>query len=122
MGGDEASARILNAAHTIILHAVPDPDPIIKAAGTRMATEWSLQHEHGRSTDLGSTRTQHQLRIDPNEVRALTEGMAFVIGNGRAQKVQVAPPPRGIAAPPQVDVVPEPEPIDNPQPEGPVRL
>jgi hypothetical protein len=38
MGGPEAAARILNAAHTVILHAVPDPDAIIKAAGTRMAT------------------------------------------------------------------------------------
>jgi hypothetical protein len=106
-----------------MLHAVPDPDPIIKAAGTRMATEWSLQHEHGRSTDLGSTRTQHQLRIDPNEVRSLTEGMAFVIGHGRAQKVQIAPPPRGIDLPRGVEVVAEPEPIDdNAEPEGPVQL
>ncbi len=57
MGGPEAASRILNAAHTIFLHAVADPDPIIKAAGTKMATEWSLQHERGLSTDVGSTRT-----------------------------------------------------------------
>jgi hypothetical protein len=93
MGGEEASARILNAAHTIILHAVPDPDPIAKAAGTRLATEWSLQHERGISTDVGSTRVQHQLRVDPNEVRRLREGMCFVIGSGRAQKVQIAAAP-----------------------------
>ncbi len=85
MGGPEASARILNAAHTIVLHAVPEPEPIVKAAGTRMATEWSLQHERGLSTDVGSTRTQHQLRVDPNEVRRLSPGMCFVIGDCKGQ-------------------------------------
>jgi hypothetical protein len=120
MGGEEASARILNAAHTILLHAVPDPDPIVIAAGTRLAIESSLQHQNGLSTDLGSSRQQHQLRADPNEVRRLREGMCFVLGNGRAQKVQIAstsaleeecPPPRQIfESPPR------------PEPWGPVRL
>jgi TraM recognition site of TraD and TraG len=93
MGGEQASARILNAAHTILLHAVPDPEPIVKAAGTRLVVESSLQHQDGLSTDLGSSRQQHQLRADPNEVRRLREGMCFVLGNGKAQKVQIAPTP-----------------------------
>ena len=99
MGGPEASARILNAARTIILHAVPDPEQIVKAAGTKMATEWSLQHERGLSTDVGSTRTQHQLRVDPNDVRRLPPGMGFVIGEGKGQKVQIAAAPRTDGAP-----------------------
>lgn len=100
MGGPEASARILNAAHTIFLHAIPDPEPIVKAAGTRMGTELSLQHDHGQSTDVGSTRQQHQHRADPNDVRALPPGMCIVIGNGKAQTVQIAPvlPYRAIPA------------------------
>jgi hypothetical protein len=64
MGGPEAANRILNAAHTILLHAIPDPEPVIKTAGTKMATKWSLQHERGLSTDVGSTRSQHQWRVD----------------------------------------------------------
>jgi len=90
MGGEQASARILNAAHTVLLHALPDPEPIVKAAGTRLVVESSLQHQDGVSTDLGSSRQQHQLRADPNQVRRLREGMCFVLGNGRAQKVQIA--------------------------------
>jgi Cdc6-like AAA superfamily ATPase len=90
MGGEGASARILNAAHTIFLHAVPDPEQIVKAAGTRLVVESSLQHQDGVSTDLGSSRQQHQLRADPNDVRRLREGMCFVLGNGKAQKVQIA--------------------------------
>ena len=123
MGGPEAAARILNAAHTVILHAVPDPDAIIKAAGTRMATEWSLQHERGISTDVGSTRTQHQMRIDPNEVRRLSLGMAFLIGNGKGQKLQIAAPPRADDPPPRRDIfaAPAAEAIPD-DPDEPVRL
>jgi hypothetical protein len=94
MGGPEASARILNAAHTILLHAVPDPEPIVKAAGTRLAIEQSLQHEAGHSTDIGSSRQQHQLKADPNEVRRLPAGMCYALGSGKAQKLQVAAAPR----------------------------
>ncbi|MGH2821479.1 MAG: type IV secretory system conjugative DNA transfer family protein, partial [Thermoleophilaceae bacterium] len=93
MGGEQASARVLNAAHTVLLHAVPDPEPIVKAAGTRLVVESSLQHQDGLSTDLGSSRQQHQLRADPNHVRRLREGMCFVLGNGKAEKVQIAPTP-----------------------------
>jgi hypothetical protein len=91
MGGDEAAARILNAAHTIILHAVPEPEPLVRTAGTKLAIESSVQHDDGRSLDLGSAREQHQHKAPPNEVRALNPGMCFVIGSGQAQKVQVAP-------------------------------
>jgi hypothetical protein len=90
MGGPEASARILNAAHTILLHAVPDPEPIVKAAGTRLAIEQSLQHHDGLSTDIGSSRQQHQLKADPNEVRRLQTGMCYALGSGKAQKLHIA--------------------------------
>lgn len=93
MGGPEAAARILNAAHTILLHSVPDPEPLIRAAGTKIEIEASVQHDAGRSLDLGSAREQHQYKVSPNEVRALAPGMCFVIGSGQAQKIQVAPTP-----------------------------
>lgn len=123
-GGPEASARILNAAHTIILHAVPDPEQIVKAAGTKMATEWSLQHERGLSTDVGSTRTQHQLRVDPNEVRRLPPCMGFVVGDGKGQKLQIAAAPRTGGAPERIDIVSDPDRAsdDHPNPDEPIRL
>ena len=96
MGGPEASARILNAAHTILLHAVPDPEPIVKAAGTRLAIEQSLQHHDGLSTDIGSSRQQHQLKADPNEVRRLQTGMCYALGSGKAQKLQVVAVSRAV--------------------------
>lgn len=93
MGGPEAAARILNAAHTILLHSVPEPEPLIRAAGTKIEIEASVQHDAGRSLDLGSAREQHQYKVSPNEVRALAPGMCFAIGSGQAQKIQVAPTP-----------------------------
>lgn len=116
MGGPEASARILNAAHTIFLHAIPDPEPVVKAAGTRMATEFSVQHDHGQSTDVGSTRQQHQHRADPNEVRRLPPGMCLVIGSGQAQKVQIAPVRLGAPAP--LAELPAPAEAADPEPSG----
>lgn len=91
MGGPDPAARIVNAANTILLHRVPEPDRLVSAAGTRMGIESSLQHDQGRALDLGSAREQHQLRVDPNEVRRLTPGMCFAIGQGQAQKLQIAP-------------------------------
>lgn len=86
MGGEEAARRIVNAAHTTILHAVPEPETLVRAAGTKIAIEASVQHDAGRSLDVGSAREQHQYKVDPNEVRALPPGMCFVMGSGKAHR------------------------------------
>jgi type IV secretory pathway TraG/TraD family ATPase VirD4 len=122
MGGEQAAARILNAAHTVFLHAIPDPELIVRAAGTRLAIESSYQHERGLATDFGSARQQHQLRADPNDVRRLREGMCFVIGSGRAQRVQIAAAPnRPTAHHEHVPALPLSHPSD-PEPDEPIRL
>lgn len=120
MGGDEAAARILNAANTIFLHAVPDPEPIVRAAGTEIVIESSVRYEQGRSLDIGSAREQHQHKVSPNDVRALAPGMCFVIGSGRAQKVQVAPAPE-VPERPLPPVAPKDRRLDNDE-QGPIRL
>ena len=93
MGGEDAAARILNAAHTTFLFQVPNPEQIVRTAGTRLAIEQSIQHEAGIALDLGSAREQHQHKVSPNDVRALPPGMCFAIGSGKAQKIQIAPLP-----------------------------
>jgi hypothetical protein len=45
---------------------------------------------------MGSLRLQHTYRIDPNELRSLPPGVAWIITGGRAAKVAVA---RGGRAP-----------------------
>ncbi len=122
MGGDEAAARILNASHTIILHAVPEPEQLVRVAGTTIEIESSIQHDAGRSLDVGSARPQHQYKVSPNEVRALQPGACFVIGSGRAQKIQVAPTTRAKgrdASTPAPAQSPQPSPAVN---DNPLRL
>jgi hypothetical protein len=36
---------------------------------------------------------EHQLTIDPNNVRALNPGMAYLISHGRAMKIQIPQTP-----------------------------
>ena len=52
-------------------------------------------------TGQGSARLQHQFKIEPNRVRALEPGVAYVISRGRAMKVAVlrAPDLRGALPP-----------------------
>lgn len=104
MGGDQAASRILNAAHTIFLFQVPNPEQIVRAAGTRIAIEQSRQHEDGVALELGSAREQHQHKVAPNDVRALPPGMCFAIGSGKAQKIQIAPLPTERTAAPKPPV------------------
>jgi len=109
MGGPEATARIVGSVGTVFLHQVPDPDAIAALAGTRLEVESSIQHEEGRATGMGSARTQHAYKVPPNEVRALSPGMCFVIGSGKAAKVQVARAP-------EVEATALPEPTAEPAP------
>jgi hypothetical protein len=108
--GDEAAAdRIVQNAETVFLHALRRPEGIASLAGTEQALESSYQQHRDRATGMGSTRTQHVFRVDPNEVRALRPGECFVIRAGRAAKVKIArvattgaalAPPRPAPAPP----------------------
>lgn len=65
-GDLRTAARILNAAHTILLHSVPEREALTRAAGTRIEIEASVQHDQGRSLKLGSAREQHQHKVSSN--------------------------------------------------------
>ena len=63
------------------------------------------------------------MRIDPNEVRRLSPGMAFLIGNGKGQKLQIAAPPRAHDPRPRRDIFAAPPAAAIPDdPDEPVRL
>lgn len=108
MGDPAEAARILGSVETVICHRVNTPEEIVKLAGTRQRMEYSSHYAKEGSTGEGSARPQHQYKVDPNKVRALDPGMAYVISRGRAMRVQVmrtpdiraglpdpASPPRG---------------------------
>jgi conjugal transfer pilus assembly protein TraD len=93
MGDEQEAARILGSAETVICHRVNTPEDIIALAGTRRAVEYSTHYASEGATGEGSARIQHQYKIDPNRVRALPAGQAYVISRGRAMKVAVLQAP-----------------------------
>ena len=90
MGGPEAAARIIGSAQTILLHAMSTPEQFVQAAGTRRVHFTTRQLDDDAFTGLGSTRVEHEYRVDPNAVRRLAVGQCFAIGSGLAMKLQVA--------------------------------
>lgn len=89
MGDETETERILGSVETIICHRVNTPEPVIALAGTRRAMEYSSQFAEEGSTGQGSARIQHQFKVEPNRVRALLPGHAYVISRGRAMKIAV---------------------------------
>ena len=93
MGGAEETARILGSVETVIAHRVNTPDEIVALAGTRKIPELTTRLAEDGLTRERSVRMEHQLTIDPNKVRALNPGMAYLISHGRAMKIQIPQTP-----------------------------
>jgi hypothetical protein len=110
--------RVVQNSETVILHALKRPERIIELAGTQLQIEASYQHERGTATGMGTGRTQHVYKIDPNAVRALRPGECFVIRRGGVVRVQVARAPevQTAVAPPSTPVVPSVTPREQPSP------
>ncbi len=97
MGDENDAARITGSVETVICHCVNTPEEIVMLAGTRQRMEYSTHYGSEGSTGEGSARVQHQYKVDPNKVRALDPGAAYIISRGRAMRAQVlrAPDVRG---------------------------
>jgi hypothetical protein len=102
MGDETQAARILGSVETVICHRVNTPDEICSIAGTRRSMEYSTHYATEGATGEGSARIQHQFKVDPNKVRGLPPGAAYVISRGRAMRVQM------LQAPAIAGVLPEP--------------
>ena len=88
---DEAErTRLLNSASTLIAHCLADPDPIVTRAGSIKRAERSHQLDPTGATGMGSLRLQDTYRIDPNELRSLPAGVAWIVTGGRAAKVAIS--------------------------------
>jgi hypothetical protein len=109
--GDPAEAdRILGSVETVVCHRVNTPDAVIALAGTRQVMEFSTQIDKATGpTGEGSARLQHAFKIDPNHVRALQPGEAFIINRGRALKARIHRAPQ-ITQPLPPPAVPKPTP------------
>jgi hypothetical protein len=91
LGDRRESERILDAAHTLIVHRCPDPERLVQRAGTYRRPERSLHIGREGPTGEGSVRIQDAFKAPPDAARQLPVGEVFVIAEGRAHKVQVLP-------------------------------
>jgi hypothetical protein len=97
MGEESEVERILGSVETIICHRVNAPDQIVALAGTRLAIEYSTDYGERGLKRHGSARMQHQFKVDPDKVRSLQPGIAYLISRGHAMRIEVlrAPHLRG---------------------------
>lgn len=96
--------RIIDACNgALIVHRMSNPEPFISRAGTvwRESTAVTqpaqqpgvisaILFDQKIETPRHTTREEEFARIDPNEARSLPPGEAFVIADGKAQRVAVA--------------------------------
>src|SRR5512132_2690217 len=93
--GDERQQRRL--LHTIggglVLHQTPDPDTLVALAGTVRVAEQAWQLDHWGPAGQARVHMADRPRVDPNQVRQLHPGEAFLIQGGRAVKLSVLQAP-----------------------------
>jgi TraM recognition site of TraD and TraG/Helicase HerA, central domain len=99
--------RILGSVETVIAHAVNEPERLAELAGSRRVMELTHRFEEGVWNREGMARAEQRPKVDPDRIRDLPVGTAWVIRRGLAAKlaVQRAPVAAGLA-------LPEPQPID----------
>ncbi len=99
LGDERQQWRLL---HTIggglVLHQLPDPDRLIELAGTVRTPEQAWQLDPWGPAGQARVHMADRPRVDPNQVRQLHPGEAFLVHGGRAVKLSVlqAPVPAGI--------------------------
>jgi hypothetical protein len=90
--GDESQQRRLVGACSggLLLHAMPNPEPLLTAAGVVKVVEqtWRLD-QHG-PTGNSSARIGDRPKIDAGAVQQAREGEAWLVARGRYEHVIVA--------------------------------
>jgi hypothetical protein len=99
LGDERQQWRLL---HTIggglVLHQTPDPDTLVQLAGTVRTPEQAWQLDPWGPAGQARVHMAERPRVDPNQVRQLHPGEAFLVHGGRAVKLSIlqAPVPAGI--------------------------
>jgi hypothetical protein len=94
LGEPREAQRILASVQTVVCHRVNTPEDVVALGGTRMVPELSTHVAPDGPTGAGSARMQHQFKVDPNDVRGLAPGEAWVISCGQATKCRMARAPQ----------------------------
>jgi hypothetical protein len=94
LGDERQQWRLL---HTIggglVLHQLADPDLLVGLAGTVRTPEQAWQLDPWGPAGEARVHMEERPRVDPNQVRQLQPGEAFLIQAGRAVKLSVLQAP-----------------------------
>jgi conjugal transfer pilus assembly protein TraD len=93
MGDEQQAERILGSIETVVCHRVNTPERIAALAGTRQRPEYSMHYDQEGANGEGSVRIQHQFKVEPNAVRSLQPGEAYLISRGRAMRANILTAP-----------------------------
>jgi hypothetical protein len=90
--GDEAQQRRLVGACSggLLIHAMPDPDTLLRAAGVVKVVEQTWRLDTAGPTGNSSARIGERPRIEPGAVQQAREGEAWYIARGRYEHLMVA--------------------------------
>jgi Type IV secretory pathway, VirD4 components len=107
--------RIVGSVGMVVMHAHPEPQDLASLAGSRKVLELSHRYEDGVYSEVANAQLSDRAKVEPDWVRELPVGSAWVIRRGRAAKV-------AIERAPELDPValPRCEALDRPlkRPEG----
>jgi hypothetical protein len=101
--------RILGSVETVIVHSLNEPEEIAALAGSKRVIELSQRYGDGVLEREGFARQVQRPNIDPDQIRVLQPGVAWVIRRGRATQVAIEAVPDGAGV-----ELPEPVPLDSP--------
>ena len=90
--GDEAQQRRLVGACSggLLLHAMPDPDTLLRAAGVVKVVEQTWRLDPQGPTGNSSARIGERPRIEVTALQQAREGEAWYIARGRFEHLMVA--------------------------------
>src|SRR4029077_14106312 len=83
MGSLTQRERILGSVETVIAHAFNEPEEITSLAGTKRVIALSPRYGDGVLDREGFARQTDRPALDPDQIRSLQTGTAWVIRRGR---------------------------------------
>jgi hypothetical protein len=91
LGDERQQARRLGACSGgLLLHAMPDPEPLLRAAGVVKVVEQTWRLDPQGPTGNSSARIGERPRIEAGAVQQAREGEAWYIARGRYEHLMVA--------------------------------
>jgi hypothetical protein len=91
LGDERQQARLVGACSGgLLLHAMPDPEPLLRAAGVVKVVEQTWRLDPDGPTGNSSARIGERPKIEAGAVQQAREGEAWLIARGRYEHLMVA--------------------------------